>query len=195
MKTLKTACEEFVEHLRATGTKDITAKAYGRILAMFAAFVGGERDVSTIASADLTGFYASEPANMKTMKDGRKLDRAGLSILQIRRDVRLALCWFKKQGWIEKLPLPDDETAFFEPGTCKEETVPGKDEPEPVEEPKPRKRSHKLKSKPADSMDAAGLGNTTIQEPDQPEPAVTAEAEPRIGKDIADTTDDGGLVL
>ena len=116
-KTLKKACEQFVQHLRDTGTKDITADNYARILGLFIEHQGEDKEIGKILPMHVLNFYKSEAATMKTLKDGSKQPRAATSYLQIKRDVRLALCWFHEMGWIDRVPLPSKEKRFLEPKT------------------------------------------------------------------------------
>jgi len=114
-KTLKSACEEFVQHLRETGTASITADNYARILGLFVIHQGEDKEIGKILPMHVASFYKSEAATMKTLKDGSKQARAATSYLQIKRDVRLCLCWFHEMGWIEKVPIPAEERRFLEP--------------------------------------------------------------------------------
>ena len=113
-KTLKVACKEFVEHLKATGTAEITANNYWRILGLFIDYLGENKSIADITVRNVSDFYRSKPATLKTMRDGSQKPRAESSYMQIRRDVRLALCWFSEQGWIDSIPLPPDERRFID---------------------------------------------------------------------------------
>ena len=132
-KTLKHVCEQFVEHLKATGTAEITASNYWRILMLFVTYLGEDKDIRDITVRNVGDFYRSKPATMKTLKDGTVLPRADLSYLQIKRNVRLMLCWAHDVRLIESVPLPPDERRFLEEKPEKSE-----DDPKIKTKPKPK---------------------------------------------------------
>ena len=207
MKTLKIACEEFVAHLRKTGTASITANNYARILGLFVDFHGPEKDILKITPAHVAKFYLSEPATMKTLQDGSKAPRADLSYLQIKRDVRLALCWFKEMGWIDKVPLPPEERRFLEPKTRKKKPEQEMNTGKSVAS-KASKKVSKGKDHPGqvDTLKAASGemvpviesdtecvpsvkpldGGLRISEPGTPEPTILLNAVVNIDEDVRD---------
>ncbi len=182
MRTLKYACKKFVEHLKATGTKEITASNYWRILQLFIDYLGPEKNIEDITVRNVSDFYRSKPATHKTRKDGTMVPRAETSYLQIKRDVRLCLCWFHEQGWISSVPLPPDERRFLES--------------------RPDKSEKKSESKTVKTLKADGCENITpITEPDSdatpvaiaepPEIVQNAVSEPGMDEDTSSTHLDG----
>ena len=112
--TLKQACAEYLEHLKAIGKKPSTIGTARRTLDLLIAAMGEDKEVGNILPVHVSTFFKSEAATMQPGKDGLK-PRAQASILQIRRIVRAALVWWHEQGHCTTLALPKSERRFLEP--------------------------------------------------------------------------------
>ena len=118
--------DEYHEHLVATGQRPSTVGTAKRSLALFEEALGGKKVIAKIMPVHVAGFFKSEAATMQPGKDGPK-PRAAASVLQIRRIVRSALVWWSEQGYIETVPLPNDEKRFVREKTTAEATEPTAD--------------------------------------------------------------------
>ncbi len=112
--TLKQACTEYLEHLKAIGKKPSTLGTARRTLDLMISAMGEDKEVGNILPVHVSTFFKSEAATMQPGKDGLK-PRAQASILQIRRIVRAALVWWHEQGHCTTLALPKSERRFLEP--------------------------------------------------------------------------------
>ncbi|RJO66014.1 MAG: hypothetical protein C4523_14305 [Myxococcales bacterium] len=125
-KTLKIACDEFVEHLRDTGVPETSLSSYAWNLRLLVGHFGEEKELGKILAAHVANFFRSESVTTKAAKGGERVPRTVGSISQIRRVTRWALVWWNEKGWIDKVPLPADEKRFLEPKADGDEEKPGK---------------------------------------------------------------------
>jgi hypothetical protein len=110
---IREACTAFVTHQRERGQKPSTIGTICRTLELLIAEMGEEKEVGKILTVHVDKFYKSEATTMQPGKDGLK-PRAKASVLQIRRIVRLALVWWKEQGWLDKIPVPSEDRRLVE---------------------------------------------------------------------------------
>ena len=110
---IREACTAFVTHQRERGQKPSTIGTICRTLELLIEEMGEEKEVGKILTVHVDKFYKSEAATMQPGKDGLK-PRAKASVLQIRRIVRLALVWWKDQGWLDKIPVPSEDRRLVE---------------------------------------------------------------------------------
>ena len=110
---IREACTAFVTHQRERGQKPSTIGTICRTLELLIEEMGEEKEVGKILTVHVDKFYKSEAATMQPGKDGLK-PRAKASVLQIRRIVRLALVWWKEQGWLDKIPVPSEDRRLVE---------------------------------------------------------------------------------
>ena len=139
--TLKEACDAYVTYMRESGQKPSTLGTIQRTLTLLVEVMGESKEVGKILPVHVDKFYKSEKA---TMQPGRRAaagnvssvngdariaegetmrratpaqvlrPRAEASVLQIRRIVRMALVWWKEQGYMERLAVPGSERVFID---------------------------------------------------------------------------------
>jgi len=119
--TLKDACGRYLEHLKAIGKKPSTLGTTRRTLDLLIAEMGETKEVGKILPLHVDKFFKSESATMQSGKDGPK-PRAEASVLQIRRIVRSAFIWWKKENYSARLTLPATEKRYLEPKAKKAKT-------------------------------------------------------------------------
>ena len=112
--TLKDACAEYLEHLKAIGKKASTIGTSKRTLDLLIAEMGEEKEVGKILPLHVDKFFKSEAATMQPGKDGMK-PRAEASQLQIKRIVRSAIVWWHEENYSKTIALPKNEKRFLEP--------------------------------------------------------------------------------
>ena len=111
--TLKEACDAYVTYMTESGQKPSTLGTIQRTLTLLVEEMGESKEVGKILPVHVDKFYKSEKATMQPGKDGLK-PRAEASVLQIRRIVRMALVWWKEQGYMERLAVPGSERVFID---------------------------------------------------------------------------------
>ncbi len=109
--TLSDACQHYLEYLNTIGQRQSTIKTAKRTLDLLITGMGKNKELSKILPVHVSTFFKSELATKQPGKNGMK-PRAKASIVQIKRIVRMALCWWFETGMIEKLPLPKSESRF-----------------------------------------------------------------------------------
>jgi hypothetical protein len=95
--------ERYLEHLEASGKSHGTIFSYGIELKTAQKALGAETLISALTPA-LVGTYFESAVVMK-LKSGRP--KALPSFMKTRRVLRLALVWAVEQGWLAKVPLPE----------------------------------------------------------------------------------------
>ncbi len=120
-KTLKEACEQYLEHLKAIGKKPSTIGTARRTLDLLISEMGENKDLKKILPVHVSTFFKSEAATMQPGKDGLK-HRAQASMLQIRRIVRQALVYWHDQGFSPSVALPKDDKKYLEPNVKKSQS-------------------------------------------------------------------------
>ncbi len=112
-KTLKEACEQYLEHLKAVGKKPSTLGTARRTLDLLISEMGEDKEVKKILPLHVDKFFKSESATMQPGKDGPK-PRAQASILQIRRIVRQSLVYWHEQGFSPSVALPREDKKYLD---------------------------------------------------------------------------------
>ena len=103
-KTLHDAVLEHLEYLKSQGKSERTLYTYRKDLEQVEAFFGPDKKLSAILIPHVAGFLKSD-ALLKM--HGHK-DRSEITVRKTVRVFRTFLIWAKEQGYIDKLPLPQD---------------------------------------------------------------------------------------
>jgi len=103
-KTLHDAVLEHLEYLKSQGKSERTLYTYGKDLEQVEAFFGPDKKLSAILIPHVAGFLKSD-ALLKMHGDKY---RSEITVRKTVRVFRTFLIWAKGQGYIDKLPLPQD---------------------------------------------------------------------------------------
>ena len=103
-KTLHDAVLEHLEYLKSQGKSERTLYTYRKDLEQVEAFFGPDKKLSAILIPHVAGFLKSD-ALLKMHGDK---DRSEITVRKTIRVFRTFLIWAKGQGYIDKLPLPQD---------------------------------------------------------------------------------------
>ena len=102
--TLKDAGLKFFEGLQATAKNQRTVATYKREFEVVTGFFGDDKNVAAIRPADVGRFLKSDAL----LKKPSGTERAGPTIKQIVRVLRVFLEWAQAQGLVETVALPKD---------------------------------------------------------------------------------------